>query len=108
MTPSQSLRTLGWIASLSQRGVLLTGEAGSFNGIVAHAPDTMDSFEVSDAQRTDAVIHVLRRDLPEGITEGSTITAPNTDGTPKTWQTVRIEDVPANILVLIHCIAIEP
>lgn len=98
MTPAQQARLEGFLASLGERGVLLTLERteDTFLGLVQEATVDTQEFPVGDAESVGDWIHVLRSDCPEDIRVGDSLLSLDEGFSHRV---VRVKDRPISITI---------
>lgn len=115
MTTSQEIRIRAFEAQLLFRGSNLLTDSNpplDFKAVIAFSPQELDEFELGPAQRTDAVIYVLR-DNPDPLSlrpqpfyslniKERTVLTKKEDQNER-WTVSMIEDNPVNVLVMLHC-----
>lgn len=103
MTNAQTARLEGFNASLTERGVSLQvyPAGATFTALVERiAPESAEFAVGSDVEREGSRIHVLRTSKPATFKPGATLY----DAAAARYHRIqRVEDHPANILVIGYC-----
>lgn len=100
MTPAQQDRLLGFHASLTQRGVVLTtADDSSFSALVEPVEPQTDDFELGPAQRHSSRVHLLR---DEFVAQEIAVNDILTFG-ERRLRVLAINDNPVSITVILTC-----
>jgi hypothetical protein len=106
MTPAQTARTEGFLASLAERGITFTLPDGqTVCALVELMKPEQGDFMIGRPTASAARLHVLRWALVElRIGVGTVLT----DDGEWTYRVAEIEDLPVNVSVILVCEAAPP
>lgn len=103
MTPAQRARGVGFLASLSVRGVALTVQPAGppIRFLVERIDPDQGEFSVARETAAGTRLHALRSDLANAsLNVGSVL---RDDAVGVTYRVTTLEDNPANIAVVLTC-----